>query len=121
MDWAEAVAIEPGLGQLEHMARAAKGWHGWEALRTRLKTLVGFGARRPELGTTEAYERCYCFLLRQWEGGGRADRIHTEGLDEYGDPRHTASDHRLERRDYQGRDRARRRLDAANHGLACST
>ncbi len=108
--WREATELEPGLRHLEDMARGADGWAGWEQLKRKLNRMVGLDAREPKLRSARVYGICYYHLLKLWECGGKyGDRIHTEGLDEFGDPKHTASDHRLERRDYQRRERRRRR------------
>ncbi len=103
------IRLEPALRHLDHMARTATSWSGWDLLHRKLQRVAGPNARLPSMRSTMAYRVCHGHLLKVWEANGRADQVHVLGLDEFNDPRHTASDHRLDRRDYQRRDRRRRR------------
>jgi hypothetical protein len=69
--WTHLVTLEPRLAGLERRARACAGsgnWHDWEGIKRQLQQLVGWNARNPELGSSEAFDVAYRYLLGIWEG-----------------------------------------------------
>ena len=66
--WQYLVAIEPRLRSIERLARSiGSSWRDWERVKRALRPLVGWGAPRPELQSSECYDIAYRHLLRVWE------------------------------------------------------
>jgi hypothetical protein len=80
--WDVACAIEPALLALEQTAQRLRfSWRNYERVKAVLKRLVGWGAVKPELQTSEAYDVAHKVVLAALEakpgresGPGRADR-----------------------------------------------
>ncbi len=70
--WEDCVELAPFLRTVENAAvdmnkRGQQDWHSYEALKRQAKLVVGWGAKIPELATTEAYDVVMSHLLDVWE------------------------------------------------------
>lgn len=83
LSWADLVSVEPELAELEREARNLRhSWPTYESLKRRLKALVGWDARRPELQSAEAWEvaiQRIAAALESPPGGPRRKRHRARG------------------------------------------
>lgn len=56
MTWPEMVALEPALGAFDELLQPTADWHDYGRAKTLGDPFVGWGARKPELRTSEAWQ-----------------------------------------------------------------